>query len=62
MDNKYDTEVRPWLQQRALMPDSCRALSPESKKPCYLPQNHEGAHEAVLGPWSTASWANPTQT
>lgn len=36
----------------------CGELSPETQRPCFLNWGHSGAHQAVLGPASTASWAH----
>lgn len=34
----------------------CGELSPESRVPCRLYKGHDGAHEAIRGPYQLASW------
>jgi hypothetical protein len=54
----------PMLGQRGVgfaNDSKCGELSPETQRPCYLNLGHRGAHEAMIGPASIASWAHTIQ-
>lgn len=53
---RAETEWLKSMEPSSAIP-ACGELSPESGKPCRLDESHDGAHEAVIGPYSLAAWA-----